>query len=71
MMTQSCRRAWLPTATRIAMSTKYCDILVDIALIVYDRLSRRTERVVAGFGGRRLIEAVLGMYMLVVQDRVS
>jgi hypothetical protein len=47
------------------------DILVDEALLRYDGLPRGTEWVVAGFRNRRLIEAVLGIHVLIIENRVG
>jgi hypothetical protein len=72
MMIQSSSRSSLPTSTGIAtVSTMNFDILVGNTRVWHDGLARCSERIITGFRDRRLVEAVLGIEMLVVEDRVS
>jgi hypothetical protein len=70
MLAQRCSWTPLLSFTGIALPTMHRDILVYDTLFWHDRLPRCSERVIAGFGDRRLVEAVLGVKMLVVQNRV-
>ena len=54
-----------------ARSTVNCDILVHSTLLRNDGLPRSSKWIIAGLRNRRLVEAVLGIQMLVIEDRVA
>jgi hypothetical protein len=65
--------AWpcLSSSADDAGPSKHRDILIDDTLFGYYGLPRRAEWIVASFGHRRLIEAVLGIQMFIIEDRVG
>lgn len=60
-MIERCAWSYLASSAGNAGSAKHCNVLIDDTLFGHDGLPRRSERIVASFGNRRLVEAMFGV----------